>query len=70
MSVAELQECYVALYRPDTGMRHVEKVKHHLAHATYARIRKIPPEWHVLGIFPDATSASHLLDKLDEEIDV
>ena len=69
MTIAELHQCYVALYRADTGARHVETVAAHLKHSTYARIHKLPPEWHVLGIFQDASSASNLLDKLDDEMD-
>jgi hypothetical protein len=69
MSVAEIHQLFVALYRPDTGARHVETVAEHLKHSTYSRIHKIPPEYHVLGIFPNRRSASHLLDKLEDEID-
>ena len=68
MSVDEIHKLYVALYRPDTGARHVETVAAHLKHSTYSRIHKIPPEYHVLGIFQDAASASHLLDKLEDEL--
>jgi hypothetical protein len=70
MSVAEIHQLFVALYRPDTGARHVETVEEHLKRATYSRIHKIPPEYHVLGIFQDRRSATHLLNKLEDEIDV
>jgi hypothetical protein len=69
MSVAEIHQLFVALYRPDTGARQVETVAEHLKHSIYSRIHKIPPEYHVLGIFPDRQSASHMLDKLEDEID-
>ena len=68
MKTADIHRLYVALYRPDTGARRVETVAEHLKHSTYSRIHKIPPEYHVLGIYSDSRSATNLLDKLDDEI--
>jgi hypothetical protein len=61
-----IKEVCFTLYRPDTGFHHIETVEQHLKHSADAIAREIPPEWHVVGIFPDRLAATQSLGQIEE----